>query len=250
MKSFSTASLLREFPELRGRFFYFETLDSTNEEAKRRLVSQALSSGDVFLADYQTGGRGRRGNLWQATPGASLLMTMALEPDAPSSQWSKLSLAAAVAIVDVARIYGLEAQIKWPNDVYLEGKKCAGVLTEVIGGTAIVGVGLNLFEAPEGASSWQSHLEAPLQRELVAGQVLRSLFRWATRLEDSALIDAANRWHWLNGELVSLTTSDGKLVGKVLEMTSAGALLVKTSEGVHSVNQASEVRKVTLGGKA
>ena len=129
---------------------YWPAVGSTNDELKR-LAEAGAPEGTLALADEQTAGRGRLGRTWVAPPGSSLLMSLLFRPDwlAPTQaqQITMLcALAAADAVVEVA---GTQPSLKWPNDLLLDGKKLAGVLTELgFAGDklawAVVGVGLNV----------------------------------------------------------------------------------------------------------
>ena len=139
----------------------FETLDSTNAEARRR--AEAGEGGPLWItAAVQTAGRGRRGRTWSTDPGnlaASLLLTI----DRPAAAAAQLSFVAALAVADVAGTYAppQAVRLKWPNDVTIHGLKVAGILLESgllpaapAGERRLwlaIGVGINLASAPAGA---------------------------------------------------------------------------------------------------
>jgi BirA family biotin operon repressor/biotin-[acetyl-CoA-carboxylase] ligase len=119
--------------------------DSTNERAKE-LAAAGAPCGLVVTADEQTAGRGRRGNEWFAPPGSSLLYSALLRPLAPDGA-SLLPLAVPVAICEAAEaVAPVRCQLKWPNDVWVDERKVAGVLVEARPdeGWAVIGVGLNV----------------------------------------------------------------------------------------------------------
>jgi BirA family biotin operon repressor/biotin-[acetyl-CoA-carboxylase] ligase len=133
-----------------GRFSdvrWFAEVDSTNRVAAD-LVRAGAGDGLVIGADHQTAGRGRRGRTWESPAGASLLVSVVLRPVPPL-----VTLAAGLAASDACRaVAGVPAMLKWPNDVLLEdGAKVGGILSELVAGAAVVGLGLNLAWAPEGA---------------------------------------------------------------------------------------------------
>ncbi len=132
----------------------FDTLDSTNAEARRR--AEAGEVGPVWItALRQTAGRGRRGRAWETGAGGNLAATLLLTTDKPLAEAARISFVAALAVCDLVRAHvtAAPAQVKWPNDVLVGGRKVSGVLVEsgpaAAGGAWLaVGVGINLAEAP------------------------------------------------------------------------------------------------------
>ena len=111
--------------------YYYDETDSTNIQAKLAGETDG-THGALFVANEQNAGRGRRGRAWSTPKGTSIAMTFLLRPDVPIENVSRLTilsaLATARALADTA---GLQAQIKWPNDVVVGGKKICGILTEM-----------------------------------------------------------------------------------------------------------------------
>lgn len=132
------------------RILAVSRLDSTNSFALS-LGRDPANHGVVVLAQEQTAGRGQYGRTWQAPAGSSVLLTVLLFPPPPLRRPAVLTAWAAVAVSELLlQITGLEAKIKWPNDVYLQGKKVCGILIEQRNGGAertpatAVGIGLNV----------------------------------------------------------------------------------------------------------
>ncbi len=130
-------------PLLQGRFgrpfLYRDVCDST-----QRLLGRDLGEGAVAVCDEQTGGRGRLGRAWSAPPGTAVLVSILLVPP-PGRAIAELSLVGGVATAEtVEAATGLDAQIKWPNDVLLDSRKVAGVLAEASEGSVVLGIGLNV----------------------------------------------------------------------------------------------------------
>jgi BirA family transcriptional regulator, biotin operon repressor / biotin---[acetyl-CoA-carboxylase] ligase len=124
---------------------HFRRIDSTNERAKELAVTGA-PGGLVVTADEQTAGRGRRGNEWFAPPGSCLLYSALLRPFAPGGT-TLLPLAVPVAVCEAAEsIAPVRCRVKWPNDVWIDERKVAGVLVEARPdeGWAVIGIGLNI----------------------------------------------------------------------------------------------------------
>ena len=133
-----------------GRFTdvrWFAELDSTNRLAAD-LARAGAPDGVVVGADHQTAGRGRRGRTWESRPGASLLISVVLRP-APAL----VTLAAGVAAAEACEaVAGVEVGLKWPNDLMVGDAKVGGILSDLVAGAAVVGLGLNLAWAPAGAA--------------------------------------------------------------------------------------------------
>lgn len=126
--------------------FYSHEVDSTNNEAKRKSNSP---DGSVFIAEIQNGGKGRRGRQWISEAGDGIWMSILLKPDISLEDVSKITLAAGMAVVRALKKLGLDAGIKWPNDVVIGGKKVCGILTELAAemdgiNYIVVGIGINV----------------------------------------------------------------------------------------------------------
>jgi BirA family biotin operon repressor/biotin-[acetyl-CoA-carboxylase] ligase len=110
---------------------YFDSTDSTNTQAAR-LAHDGAPEGTLVIAETQTAGRGRLGRKWESPPGVNLYFTLILRPNIPPTDAPMITLASAVALVKATRaLYNLPAAIKWPNDMLIDFKKCAGILTEM-----------------------------------------------------------------------------------------------------------------------
>ncbi|HTT94492.1 MAG TPA: biotin--[acetyl-CoA-carboxylase] ligase [Solirubrobacterales bacterium] len=128
---------------------HFARVGSTNTVA-RELAAAGAPRGTVVTAGEQTAGRGRQGRSWTAPPGSALLYSTILRPLEP--RHSVLPLAVSLAVCEAAEQLrpGIRCQVKWPNDIHLDGRKLAGILIEARpqDGWAVIGVGLNLTIAP------------------------------------------------------------------------------------------------------
>jgi len=168
-----------------------EQTGSTNADLLARVASGSDVAGAVLIAEHQTAGRGRLGRSWSATPRAQITMSVGVSVvDVPAAGWGWLPLAAGVAVVDTVapllEVAGARAGLKWPNDV-LAGPpgsqgKLAGILAEVARPVVVIGLGLNVTQAPEeveapGATSLLDlGVAAPDRDQLVRG-LLRELGR-------------------------------------------------------------------------
>jgi BirA family biotin operon repressor/biotin-[acetyl-CoA-carboxylase] ligase len=175
-----------------------ERTESTNADLLARAASGESIAGAVLIAEHQTAGRGRNGRVW-TSPGAQLTMSVGVDPGGvPPDAWGWLPLATGVAVVDaVAAVAGVEAGLKWPNDVLARGRKLAGILTEVAAAQRfiVIGIGLNVTlrddEVPDAqATSLRSlGVEEPDRTDL-ARALLRELGRRIDRWQAAGGADA------------------------------------------------------------
>jgi BirA family transcriptional regulator, biotin operon repressor / biotin---[acetyl-CoA-carboxylase] ligase len=207
---------------------------STNDRA-RALAQAGAPHGTLVTAAEQTAGRGRQGRTWSAPPGAALLLSLVLrEPPA------LLPLAAALAVAEVA---GAAAQIKWPNDVLVDGRKVAGILAEgrPQDGWAVLGIGLNVALRVEDLPP-ELHDTAgtlglrPADLEPTLDRLLAALER-ALALDESTLLDAYRARDALRGREVSWAGGRGRAAG----IDGEGRLIVELPEGGRTALNAGEV---------
>ena len=217
---------------------HHRTTDSTNSRARELAVAGA-PHGTLVTAGEQTAGRGRQGRSWLAAPGDALLMSVVVRDVAPV-----LPLATAVAVAETCEAAaGVEARIKWPNDVWIEGRKVSGILVEgrPQEGWAVLGVGLNVLtrEFPEEIGDIATSLALHGSDATVAGvlvELAQRLERWlaapsgevlATWRERDALLGRPVRWDGGSG------TGAG--------VDESGALVVETEAGERVRLDAGEV---------
>lgn len=184
--------------------------------------------GTVYVADRQHGGRGRLGRTWHSAPGLGLWFTVALERYADG-----LTFAAALAVRDALRDRA-ESKIKWPNDVYINGRKVCGILTERRDDRVAVGIGLNVHHAesdfPEElrqtATSLSRECPGPWRRGAVLAAVLTALDGYVAALYGDAFDRVRDEWAAacnVEGRTVNWEGS----VGRAEEIDAAGALVIR-----------------------
>jgi len=224
----------------------FETVDSTNAEARRR--ADAGEAGPVWLAAHrQTLGRGRQGRAWSSEPG-NLAATLLTAFDAPPAAAARLSFATALAVADTVDTLapGLETRLKWPNDVLARGGKIAGILLENFGpapGTArplrlAIGIGLNLAhhppagDAPYPPTSIGAHTgQAPGFDQALAALAFHTA-AWLARADDFPAIRAAWRARAIGlGQSATARLPNETIEGRVIDLDADGALVLETGSG-------------------
>ncbi|MGD0625300.1 MAG: biotin--[acetyl-CoA-carboxylase] ligase [Thermodesulfobacteriota bacterium] len=235
--------------KLVGReILFFPDVDSTNQKARDHSLKGA-GEGLVILADSQSKGKGRLGRQWQSPPGVNLYASIILRPPVPPAGAQQITLLAGVAGANaLARATGLDARIKWPNDIFVHGKKVAGILSEMEAEGPrtrfiILGVGVNVNwqkedippDLREMATSLGAEAGREFSRAKVAAEVFEELEKeYALFLKErfsSRLRDEWNRLSWVNQKWATLTVMDKKYEGQVLGLDTDGALLLVNQEG-------------------
>lgn len=224
---------------------YFRELPSTNEIAKELAVG-GIGEGAVVVAETQTVGRGRFKREW-ASPEGGLWFSVVLRPKVQPKQAPKLTLLASVAVAKtINRLYGLRAEIKWPNDVLVNQKKVCGILTEgqTRDGTlnfAILGIGINAnfnieaFSPPlrETATTLKEELGRDIEREILFCRLLGEVESYYELLQRGKLEAILNDWRRLTGFLgsyVVIQSDGGKVEGWAVDLDNDGALIVKLKD--------------------
>lgn len=228
-----------------GRIVYLPSVGSTNEAAKEA-ARQGAREGTLVIADQQTSGKGRLGRPWASPSGAGIWMSLVLRPQAPPYQAPRLTLVAAVAVGEAVRaVTGLDAGIKWPNDLQVGGRKFCGILTEMEAeldrvAFVICGIGINVNAVPDqfrpGATSLKEEAGRTLRRAPLVAAVLASFERWY----DRPFAEALSRWRELSitlGRKVSVVPAAGgsPVEGIARDVDEEGALLVEVDGKVRRV---------------
>lgn len=198
-------------------------------------AARGAPEGRVLVAERQTAGRGRLDRAWRSPAGAGLTFSVLLRPPVPVARWGWLPLLTGVALVAALREHaGVQAGLKWPNDVLVHGRKLAGVLSEAHGGAVVLGVGLNVStrreELPDaGATSLALEGAATTDRPTLLKAALRVLTRaYAGWLADPAALPPAYRSVCVTlGRPVLVELPGGaRLHGTADDVDDAGRLVV------------------------
>jgi BirA family biotin operon repressor/biotin-[acetyl-CoA-carboxylase] ligase len=172
-------------PHLRGRFGTPYLYEAECESTQLLLAGSGLPEGAVAVADHQTGGRGRLGRRWEEAPGTGVLVSIVLHPP-PDRHLPELSLVTALATAEaVEAATGLTAQVKWPNDVMLNRRKVAGIISELADDVVVAGIGVNVnqtreqlpADAPTPPASLRTATGAEHDRAALLGSLLFRLER-------------------------------------------------------------------------
>jgi BirA family biotin operon repressor/biotin-[acetyl-CoA-carboxylase] ligase len=231
------------------RLLVRDSAGSTNDELQA-LALTGEADGLVLLALHQTSGRGRRGAAWFSPPGDSLAFSILVRPEEPRALWSRLALAAGLAVAEAVEESGVKAGIKWPNDVWIGHRKVAGILVDATTDSAIVGIGLNVntstfpAEVADIATSLRLATGRTLPRHEVFGAIIRHFARRRLQIGGgfAGLLDAVRQRCVLTGRPVSLTIAGVPRQGVVEGIAPGGELLLRTTTGLETLLQADEIR--------
>lgn len=232
------------------KLYYYEETDSTMDDAKRLAESGAVH-GTVVVADKQNAGKGRRGRVWQSPAGKDLYFTLLLKPDFAPDRAAGLTLVMALAVTQaIEKNCGIKAEIKWPNDVVVNGKKVCGILTEmgVAGGkiqqvTIGAGVNVNRTDSPEDipeeiketATSLFLQTGKVVDREELLQEILRAFEidyeKYVQTLNMEQLLEEYNLRLVNRDRRVRVLDPKGAFEGVAKGINASGELLVETAEG-------------------
>jgi BirA family biotin operon repressor/biotin-[acetyl-CoA-carboxylase] ligase len=233
--------------QLKPKIEVHSLIDSTNDYLMRRLPNQ-ITQGHVCLAEYQSAGRGRRGRQWVSPFGSQIYLSIYWYLEQGLSEAMGLSLLSALAVSDaVFAIIGVQVQLKWPNDVYINGAKLAGILIDLEGQAlepshSVIGIGLNLNmpdnEAEKIDQRWtdlQSHSKVKIDRNTLCAQLILCLHARLQQYQNEGLTEMLDEWHshdvYLN-KPVKLITGERVTKGTCRGINSQGALLLETNSQV------------------
>jgi BirA family biotin operon repressor/biotin-[acetyl-CoA-carboxylase] ligase len=209
---------------------HYMVCDSTNERA-RRLAATGFPSGTIVTADAQRSGRGRSGRSWEAKAGKAVLYSALLRPLAPNHRLLPLAvpIAVAEACESVAKV---KCEVKWPNDVWIDGRKVAGVLIEARpeDGWAVIGVGINVATAksefPSALQATATSLGPDITVEETIDALNERLAHWVAA-EEAEVLEAFRERDALRGRGISWDDGEGTAEG----VDEQGNLVVATDSG-------------------
>ncbi|OXS02460.1 bifunctional biotin--[acetyl-CoA-carboxylase] ligase/biotin operon repressor BirA [Shewanella algae] len=227
-----------------NRCFYFDELGGTNTFLLNHV--DELSNGDLCIAEYQSAGRGRRGRQWLSPYGSHLYFSMYWQFSQGLSQAMGLSLVVACSLVSVLESFGIAGLgVKWPNDIYLDGRKLAGVLIEM-SGTAdsecdlVIGIGLNMAMPAELGEQldqpWSdlSGLESMPNKTELAINLHKQLLKDLKLFETQGLAAFSTRWQSADifaGQQVKLLLGEQQISGHYLGVDEQGGVILQTETG-------------------
>lgn len=220
---------------------YFEETDSTNKQA-RMLAREGAKHGTLVIADTQSAGRGRRGRGWISPAGEGVFMSLIVRPEMPPSEVAKMSLTLALAVARaIERETGLDARIKWPNDIVIGGRKVCGLLLEMDAtaekvNSIVAGVGINVHQSvfDEEIAHTASSLDLLCGRRVSRSAIVRAFleeFERAAAFADEEMMQAYRGRSATIGQRVQVIGLSGTYTGTAQGITESGTLLVEADDG-------------------
>ena len=216
---------------------FYTTIGSTMDAAAGR------APGTVIIAEEQTAGQGRHGHSWHSEPGSGIYLSIVLQP-VPLLTLA-LGLATAEAITSVT---GVACDLRWPNDVMVDGKKAAGILVQFAGGTAIGGIGINVnhtaFPAAlaDEATSLRLHAGRVFDRTAILLALIPAIDSFAALASETILRLFAQASSYARGRRVTVEQANVTIQGVTAGLDSCGYLIVRQDNGTDTLIVAGGVR--------
>ena len=247
-----------DLPRLGGVVEIHSSIGSTNDRAGE-LGQAGAPEGRAVFAETQTTGRGRGSNRWTAPPGQNLTFSVLLRPSWPMAHWPRMAHVAGLAVARAAQAWSDDVPllVKWPNDVYADGRKLAGMLLELKGGRQtphlILGIGLNVNSRredfpPELASTVTTmralHGGQPVDRNHLAGAILAELTHLYHRAttDFAAILDEIRGRSLLLGQTIQFSQQGVWRTGELIGFGENGEMEVRIGQRVEQIAAAETVR--------
>lgn len=233
----------------------YQTTDSTNNRA-RDLASDEAPYGTAILANHQSGGKGRLGRTFASPEGAGIYLSLLLKPNFDMSQAVLITTAASVAVVNAIKtICGLDAQIKWVNDIYLNGKKICGILTEAMTDFetgqiqyVILGIGVNCSERsiPAELKEIAGALSGEFSKNQLAAEIINQVMTLTADLPNRTFIESYRAHSMILDQDILVYKGGYKedvpgIPAHVLDIDDNGGLAVRYSDGKQETLTSGEI---------
>jgi len=227
--------------DLDRRIEWHTTIGSTMTEASR-LAAEGAPSGTVVGADQQTAGVGRRGRSWHSEPGTGLYISVILRLALDPAIMPVVTLALGLAVTEaILKVTDLACDLRWPNDVLIQSKKCAGILTQLESSAIIAGIGMNVNHSqfPEELSGIATSLRIASgreqSRESLLLELLPAIDRYCALLENDGrapILEMFSRASsYVSGRRVCVDQDGSTLLGTTAGLADSGFLLLRGDDG-------------------
>lgn len=248
-EGFDIAWVRERFPD--RRIDWHDSIDSTMTAAAL-LIREGCAPGTIVGADEQSAGIGRHGHSWHSEPGAGLYVSFVLSPPAENGAIPLVMLALGLAAQEaITQVSGLAPDLRWPNDVLLDGKKCAGILAQMEGDAIVAGIGINVghSEFPADLRELATSLAiegAHVRRENLLVALARAIDEHMEILKtkgSSLILDMFTRASsYAIGRRVKVDQQGSTVEGVTCGLDSSGFLRVRQDHGIETVILAGGVR--------
>ncbi|NCA18182.1 MAG: biotin--[acetyl-CoA-carboxylase] ligase [Actinobacteria bacterium] len=218
------------------RVQHFNLIDSTQRSLVSAVIAGEAEAGDVYLAEYQSAGRGRGARSFESAAGDGMLLSAVISPKSQSeNRWGWVPLIVGVAAcAAIMKSTGVQSVLKWPNDLLVADEKVGGVIAEKVNEKIVIGIGINCLQEPGnlpaiGATSLRIHSAEPVNRNLLVANFLNELDRNISSWEEKPF-PVENRYRQLCSTLerdIRLLLPDGSQVtGRAAAISTSGALVL------------------------
>jgi len=228
-----------EFPGLEERIYYFSEIGSTMNAA-RELAKKGAKEGTLVIAEVQTHGRGRLNREW-LSPKGGIYFTIILRPRISPAYAPRINLMISIAVATtIKKLFRLNAELKWPNDVLIKGRKVCGILAEMNAEIDIVnfvnvGIGINantsIPQVEKTSTSLKDMLGGKISRKGFLSVLIGEIEQWQSRLMEDDLLE---EWKQLSATLnkdVKIVAPGEVIAGRAIDIDTTGALIIKQSNG-------------------
>lgn len=228
--------LISSIPEVKDIYF-FETTDSTNTFAKK-VVMDGAEKPFLVVSKEQTNGRGRQGKSFFSPKDTGLYMTLALPFFDGAENHLYITLAASVAVFhSIYHLMGKKCSIKWVNDLYLDGKKVSGILTESVKGDVsyiLIGIGINLTtkDFPDDIKNIASSINLSVDENLLTSHLVKRLLAFWENPKDLSFMTVYRENSLVLGKEVTYIKNNVPSSGIAKEILDSGALLIEKEDGI------------------
>lgn len=231
-----------------GRRLKLIDVTTSTQEEMRLLAEQGAPSGSLIIAEEQTSGRGRQGRKWLSPPGKGIWMSLLLRPELPLTCAPQLTLLCAVAVCRAIRaVTGVDAGIKWPNDLLVQGRKVCGILIESVGEDELIryciaGIGIDVNLDPDDyppellaiATSLKMESGQDCNRAVLIGAVMNELEKLYELYVEQGFGPICHLWEALSitmGKEITVKTARGDIQGIAEGLDPSGALTLVSKDG-------------------
>ena len=258
-KELFTESNIKKYLKDDRKILLFDIIDSTNNMAKQ-LAQNGEGEGTVVIAKSQTNGKGRMGRSFISSSENGLYLTIILRPRVSVDKCVNITVLGAVSLCEaIEELCGVECQIKWVNDIYINEKKVSGILTEASinfeGGTmqyAVIGMGINVYEPVGGfdpeikdiaTAIYEKEIQGDVKSKLCA-MIIDRFFYHYSRIEEKSYLQKYKEKSMIIDKMVDVYVGDQIISGKAIDIDENANLVVETEQGVRKFNSGeARVRK-------
>lgn len=219
-----------------------DSIDSTNLEAKR-LIANGLCDTAIIIANEQTNGRGRLGRSFYSPPSTGIYMSIVVQPKMTAFDALIITICTGVAVCQaINALTGKNPQIKWVNDIFLDGKKVCGILAEAVGngvdgqiGSVVIGIGLNVttVDFPDDIKDIASGINAHnVPKSRFVSEIINRLLSMLDNLDRQAIMEQYRSLSLVMNKTITYVRNGVEKNGNVINIDDEGRLLVETDSGI------------------